>query len=115
MAQITADPIYGRRHDVIGFEWLSVTESDTCDHVEVPQKKDKTIQASGDFGSGGNIAVEGTLDPAAGNFVELDDPQGVNIAIAGAGIETILQNVFFIRPAIAAGTSVDVAIRILMA
>ena len=115
MALISADPIYDTRNDVIGFEWLVVTDADTCAHVEMPHKSDKTIQVSGDFGTGGNIAAEGTLDPAPGgaNFVELDDPQGTNIAILADGVETILQNVFFIRPNVAAGTSVDVTIRIM--
>ena len=113
MALIAATKIFNSRNDVIAYEW-ALTESDTAAHVEVPQKADKTIQGSGNFGTGGDLRVEGSIDPAAVVFAELDDPQGNGIALLAAGIATILQNVFFIRPSIAAGTGVSVTARILM-
>ena len=114
MAQIQATKIFNRRNDIIAYEWVGLTENDTADYVEVPHRSDKTIQVSGDFGTSGDVRVEGSLDPDGVVFWELDDPQGNNIAITATDGETILENVVFIRPTVAAGTGVNVTTRILM-
>ena len=114
MAQVKAVKIFNTRNDVVAYEWVGLTESDTADHVEVPQRADKTIQVSGDFGSNGDVRAEGSLDPDAVVFSQLTDPQGNVVAITSAGIETIMENTVSIRPVVAAGTSVSVTVRILM-
>ncbi len=114
MAQIQATQVFRSRNDVIVYEWVALTDSDTAAAVAVPQRADKTIQASGNFGTGGDIRVEGSLDPDQSVFSELVDPQGNPIAFLAAGIETILENVIFIRPVVAVGTGVSVTVRILM-
>lgn len=114
MATITATEIFTYRNDVIVYEWVGLTEADTAEPVEVPQRADKTVQASGNFGTGGDVRVEGSIDPAETVFSQLVDPQGNTIALTVAGIETILENVVFVRPTIAAGTGVSVTVRILM-
>lgn len=114
MAQVNAVRVLKGRNDVIVYEWAGMTESDTAEAVQVPQRADKTVQVSGNFGSGGDIRIQGSLDPDAGIFSQLVDPQGNNIAFLAAGIETVLENVIFIRPTVAAGTGVAVTVRILM-
>ncbi len=114
MAQVKATKVLLNRNDVIVYEWVGLTEADTATPVQVPHRADKTVQVSGNFGASGDIAVEGTLDPDAAVWSELNDPQGNNIALLAAGVETILENVVSIRPAVAAGTGVTVTVRILM-
>ncbi len=114
MAQVNATPILANRNDVLAYEWVGLTESDTATSVEVPQRADKTIQVSGNFGTNGDIHVEGSLDPDKIVWSDLVDPQGNTITFLAAGIETILENVIAIRPTVAAGTGVAVTIRILM-
>ncbi len=117
MAQVVATKVHNNRNDVIAYEWVGLTESDTAEHVGVPQRADKTVQVSGNFGSGGDVQVQGSIDPAAAVWGQLSDPQGNAISFLAANsgdAETILQNVFFIRPTVAAGTGVSVTVRILM-
>ena len=113
MANIAAVQILKRRNDVKVYEWTPGTENDTYDSVEVPQRADKTIQVSGDFG-GGNVGVEGCLSQDADIWSVLHDPQGNDIALTAAGVETILENVVAIRPKVPTGAAVSVTIRILM-
>ncbi len=101
-------------------EWLNVSESDTCTPVLLPHYVDKTIQVSGDFGTSGECTIEGSIDDAteaSPTYVTLADPQGTDIAIVSADkrLETVLENVVFIRPRISAGTSVVLNIRLVAA
>ncbi len=114
MALIKAEKIFPSRNDVIAYQWAGLTESDTAAPVQVPHRADKTVQVSGNFGTSGDIRVEGSLDPAETVFSDLVDPQGNTIAFLAAGIETILENVIAIRPKVATGTGVAVTVRILM-
>ena len=117
MAAVAAVKIFNERNDVIAYEWVGLTESDTAEHVKVPQKSDKTMQVDGDFGSGGDVRVEGSLVPNADKWGQLSNPQGNAITFLSGNdedVETILQNTMFIRPAVVGGTSVSVNVRILM-
>ena len=113
MAEISPTKIFNHRNDIIVYEWV-LTDNDTATFVEAPHRSDKTIQVSGDFGTSGDIRAEGSIDPDCIVFWELDDPQGNNIAITAADGKTILENVVYIRPKVAAGTGVNVTVRILM-
>ena len=93
------------------FKWASVTDADTCEPAIAPGHGDKTIQADGDFGSGGTVQAQGNLDPAgAAADVVLNDPQGVAIAIQADGAESIEAATYSVTPVISAGTSVDLDI-----
>ncbi len=115
MAQIAATKIFDKRNDVVAYEWAALSESDTANYVELPYRPDKSVQVDGNFGSGGDIRVEGSLDPAAAVWGQLADPQGNAISFLAANdedVEAILQNTFWIRPTVAAGTGVSVTVRI---
>ena len=111
----TVDPvkIFPNRNDVFAFEW-TLTENDVATAVEAPWRSDKTAQISGDFG-GGDINIEGSIDPDQAVFSKLTDPQGNTIAPSAAAIETIMENVFFIRPGVPSGSAAVIVVRILMA
>lgn len=113
MATVNATRIWNDRNDIIAYEW-AVTDSDTFKAARVPNRSDKTMQVSGDFGAGGDIQIEGSIDPDGAVFNRLTDPQGNTIAFTSAGIETIMENVAYIRPVVDSGTSVDVTVRIFM-
>lgn len=117
MAAVKAVAIFGHRNDVIAYEWTGLTENDTAGYVEVPQQADKTMQVDGNFGSGGDVRVEGSLAPNADKWGQLKDAQGNAISFLTGNdedVETLLQNTMFIRPAVVGGTSVSVNVRILM-
>ena len=69
---------------------------------------DKTVQLLGTFG--GNLLIEGTMDPDFATFATLNDPQGNALSgISAAKIENVLEHVYAIRPNAGAGvTDVDV-------
>jgi hypothetical protein len=110
----TATEIWNGRNDIIAYEW-SLEDGETGDAAFVPNRSDKSIQVSGTFGAGGDIRVEGSVDPDKVVFSPLTDPQGNTVALTAAGIETILENVAYIRPTVSAGTGVSVTVRIFMA
>jgi len=114
MAEIVPTAIWNKRNDIIAYLWTNVTESDTCRAVEVPNRADKTVQVSDDFGTSGSVAVEGSVHEDQSVFSALNDPQGNVIAVTSADIETILENVAYIRPAVTAGTGVSVDVVIYM-
>ena len=114
MAEIQAVRIFLNRNDIVAYEWLNMTEADTAVPVSAPPKSDKTAVVSDDFGTSGDVRIEGSIDPDKVIFNDLHDPQGNVIAFIATDIETVLENVMFIRPRIAAGTSVSVDVRILM-
>ncbi len=115
MAQIKATKIFSRRNDIVAYEWVGLSDGDVADHIELPFRPDKSMQVSGNFGTGGDIRVEGSLDPDAAVWGQLKDPQGNAITFLTGNdkdMETILQNAFWFRPTVAAGTGVSVTVRI---
>ena len=112
MATVNPTRLFASRNLVLGYEWV-LTESDTAVEVEMPWNSDKSIQVSGDFGSGGDVRLGGSLDPARTTFADLRDPQGNLIQITSADLVAVMENAFYIRPRVAAGTGVSVTVRVL--
>jgi len=78
--------------------------------VSAIEHADRSAQASGIFGVGGTVTIEGSNDGV--NFVPLTDPQGNPIAITVAKVEQISEITQFIRPVLTGGdgtTSITVA------
>lgn len=115
MAQVEAIRIFKDRNDVVAYKWVALADGDVADHVELPFRPDKSVQVDGNFGTGGDVRVEGSLDPGANKWGQLTDPQGNAVSFLTGNDEdvvTILQNTFFVRPIVAAGTGVSVTVRI---
>jgi hypothetical protein len=70
----------------------------TCPHFA-----DKSIQVIGTFGDAGAVVIEGSNDPDLSEFVTLNDAQGNPLSVTLAKLETILENVYAIRPRVSAG------------
>jgi hypothetical protein len=62
---------------------------------------DVSFQATGTFGTGGSVAVEGSNDGT--NFVALHNAQGTTIALTAASITAVLEAVNYTRPHVTAG------------
>ena len=93
------------------YRWESLTEADTATAIKASSLADKAIQVTGNFGTSGDVHIEGSMDGVS--FAQLNDPQGDAISLTSAGIVQIQENAVFIRPVLDAGTGVDVDIYLL--
>ena len=89
-------------------KWLALAANDTGQPFNVAAYSDKTVQLVGTFG--GNVLIEGSLDPDGAVYTTLADPQGNALSgIASVRIENILEHCYLLRPSAGAGVSaVDV-------
>lgn len=89
-------------------KWVGLAANDTGRPFVCAGYSDKTVQLVGTFG--GNMLIEGSMDPDAAVYATLNDPQGNALsAISAARIENILEHVYVIRPSAGSGVSaVDV-------
>jgi hypothetical protein len=102
----TAERIGSEDGTAILAKWETVTESDTPDGWEVSDFDDLTIQVIGNFGAGGTIQIQGSLDGA--NWVVLDDKEGAALSLTAAGLRGVQDMPRYIRPMRSAGTGIDV-------
>ena len=98
------------------YKWTSLSESDTATPVKAAHYADKTVQVNGNFGAGGTVVLEGSLEPAEAPaaYQQLHDPSQNNISFTVAGVDAVLENVWAIRPRVSAGTGVEVDVRLLV-
>lgn len=64
---------------------------------------DKTVQVTGTFGAGGNVAFEGNNDGSGNFWFDLSDPQGNAIAINSANLKQIEEVTVQVRPHVTSG------------
>jgi len=81
--------------------WSGMSNGDDGAPFELAQYADRSVQVSGDFGAGGNLRIEGSLDGE--NYYVLGDPQGNDLNFASGKIEAITELVRYIRPRVTAG------------
>lgn len=111
MANITPNVV--NRGDVVIATWTPVTENDTCLPVVLPRHTDRSVQAYGTFGAGGNVQIQGSNDIGSSpNFIALTDAGGTAIGLGSAGISEVLPATYQYRGAVSAGTSVSVTIKL---
>lgn len=92
---------------VLAYEW-NLETGETGEAVAIPHLADVTIQMTGTFGAA--VAIHGSLDPvlATAAFAPLNDISLSAISRTTAGIATVLENVYWIRPVAGAVTAVRV-------
>ena len=97
------------------YQWLAVTENDTCEAVMEPTFSEVTMKAWGTFGTGGEGHIQGTLHfpSETETWLDLNDLQGSAIALTAAGITLRLENTVQVRPHVGAGTSVSMNFRLM--
>ena len=92
--------------------WEGLTASETGTPVLCGVYPDKAVQLLGTFG--GNVLIEGSLDPDGVVWATLSDPQGNALsAITAAKVEQVLEHAYLIRPSAGAGV-VDVDVWLLL-
>ncbi len=104
--------------DVLVYAW-TLADGDHGLAVRIPGGADKSVQVLGNFGTSGNIQVQGTNNPAQASenaafastdYSLLNDAQGNALDLANTRIEQILENPYWIRPRVSAGTGVSVTV-----
>lgn len=91
--------------------WEGMDSNDTGEAIVYPNYADRTVQVSGTFGTGGNVVIEGTIDGT--NYVTLADVSGATLSFSSAGLKTIVDVPWKIRPRVTAGdgtTSITVSL-----
>lgn len=98
----------------IVFTW-TLTESDEAVPVELGQFPDRSVQIGGNFGSGGQVTIEGSNNPTPLGYAPFTDPQGNALSgISAARFEQLSEIAAFFRPRVSAGTGVAVVISLLV-
>jgi len=98
----------------IVFTW-TLTENDEAVPVELGQFPDRSVQVGGDFGSGGQVVIEGSNNIAGLGYAPFTDPQGNALSgVASARFEQLSEIAAFFRPRVAAGTGVTVIVSLLV-
>jgi catechol 2,3-dioxygenase-like lactoylglutathione lyase family enzyme len=64
---------------------------------------DKSVQVTGTFGAGGNVAFEGNNDGSGSFWFDLSDPQGNPIAISAAILKQLEEVAVQVRPHVTSG------------
>jgi len=84
------------------YTWAAMANGDTGTPLVMPASADKTVQADGNFGVGGSVAMQGSNNNVA--FGALNDADGSVIALtADTILSMVRENPKFIRPAVTAG------------
>lgn len=94
------------------YETLTETNADGSP-INEPEFSRRSVQVLGDFGSSGALTVQGSNDGGT-TWATLNDPQGDPIVLTSAGIVEVQELAEMIRPAITAGTGVDLDCYILI-
>ena len=81
--------------------WSGLLNGDDGAAYSGPTLPDKCIQVTGTFGVGGTVIIEGSNNGT--NWNTLVDPQGNALSFTVQGLETLLDNPFFVRPRVTAG------------
>lgn len=91
--------------------WAGLKNGEAGAPAVVARHRDRSVQVTGTFGTGGNVRIEGSNDGGQ-NWAALHDPSGTVLNItSGAEIPAVLEATEMIRPRITAGdgsTSVSV-------
>lgn len=84
-----------------GLSWPNLANGDIGIGRDVIDFADRSVQVEGNFGVGGNLALEGTNDGT--NWRVLHDPLGVALNISAPGIIQVSETVAQMRPRVTAG------------
>lgn len=88
-------------HTCVIATWSGLHIGDDGQPVELANFADRTVQVFGDFGVGGSVRIEGSIDGA--NWSPLTDPQGNIMDIATPKLEAVAEVVRYIRPRVTGG------------
>ena len=103
----------GRGWQVIA--WENMDYQDTGAPFIAPHFSDKSIQLTGTLSTGGECTIQGSNFVSTPTWATLADPQGTALTMTALGLETILENIYQIRPNITGGDgSTDLTVTLLI-
>lgn len=82
------------------FTWGPMANGDTGAPVAY-MGRDRAVQVTGTFGTGGSVAWEGSNDNA--NWFPLKNLDNTAIAFTAAGLQTVRDEALWVRPHVTAG------------
>lgn len=88
-------------HTCVIATWPDMQNGDEGSPIELANFADRSVQVTGDFGTGGNVRIEGSLNGT--DYAVLTDPQGNTLDINAGKIEAITELVRYIRPRVTVG------------
>lgn len=99
--------------DVLKVVWEGIAAGDTCAALseKYAQWADRCVEIVGTF-DGATITLQGSN--GGSTYYTLNDPTGTDISAASAKLFQVLENPLFTKPAISAGTTVDVDVIMIM-
>lgn len=84
------------------YSWPGLLNGDSGNSIRMPRYADKTFQVVGTFGTGGSVAVKGSMDNV--NFWPLKDHNGNVIALTSTTPGAVVAEVpDYIQPVVTAG------------
>ena len=87
-------------------QWTGLLNTDTGAPYKLPHRPIITVQATGTFGAGGTVTMEGTTDsgasPSFSSMKEADGTAGT-LQTGAEALKQLLENVYQIRPNVTAG------------
>lgn len=92
------------------YKWPNITESDAPQALFLGGKSTLSIQALGDFGTGGEVGLEAS-NVSSGEFF---NPVTSLATFSDEGVSKVEETYLRIRPAITAGTSVSVSVYLMV-
>ena len=88
-------------HTCVIVTWPALANGDDGKQIELANFADRSVQVTGEFGVGGLVRIEGSINGT--DYAPLTDPQGNNLDINTAKIEAVAELVRWIRPRVTAG------------
>jgi hypothetical protein len=92
-------------------QWTPMALGDVGEPIILARFNDKTVQVSGNFGAGGKVVLEGSIDGV--NYAPIKSVFGGTLELTSAQLQTITEVPVYMRPNITAGdgtTSLTVSI-----
>lgn len=96
---ITPLPIAGGENAYVA-SW-TLANGDVGEAIGMEGWSDRSVQASGTFGSGGSVSLKGSNNNST--YEILRDPASVALTFTSAGLKQVLENTRVIRPECTAG------------
>jgi hypothetical protein len=81
--------------------WADIPLGEVGEPIELANFADRSVQVTGEFGAGGSVRIEGSINGT--DYAPLTDPQGNTLDINTAKIEAVSEVVRYIRPRVTAG------------
>lgn len=98
---------------VMRVSWSGFAASgDVGTEVDMPSYPDRSVQVTGNLGTGGEITIEGSNDGGT-TWATLTDPQGNSLVFSSLKVEAITELVHKIRPRQTAGSGASLNVFIL--